>query len=184
MRLIRDTTAAVIVDIQQRLFPHIDGHAHLLARVETLVRGLALLEVPVVSTEQYPKGLGHTVPELATVLDEAGAIGPPIVKTAFSCCDEADFGARIGALGKKTIVLAGIETHVCILQTVLDLLAGGYEPVVVADAVSSRRPYDREIALRRIEREGARLTTVESILFELQRETGTERFKQISKLVK
>jgi nicotinamidase-related amidase len=150
-----------------------------LSRIVALVRGLGILEVPMIMTEQYPKGLGPTVSQVTAVLP-----AEPVVKSAFSCCDDSYFSARLENLGCKTVLLAGIEAHVCVLQTTVDLLERGYMPVVVADATSSRNPRDRDIAFRRMEAEGARLTTVESILFELTRESGTPLFKEISRLVK
>ncbi len=160
-----------------------------LKRITTLIRGLEILGVPMLLTEQYPKGLGATV----DAVKEAFSAPPePIIKAAFSCCDESAFtealesgaGDRGVADGGRTVLIAGIESHVCVLQTTLDLLEREYQPVVVTDATSSRAPRDRDIAFRRIEREGGRLTTVESVLFELTRVSGTPHFKEISRLVK
>ncbi|HKK48166.1 MAG TPA: hydrolase [Alkalispirochaeta sp.] len=181
MRVFRDTTIATIVDIQERLHPHMHDAEQVLAKVVTLIRGLAVLDVPTVVTEQYPKGLGTTV---APVQDALGDRYRPIIKSAFSCCDEQTYSARLKEYGRSTILLAGIETHVCVLQTTIDLLESGYDPVVVMDATSSRSARDQDIASRRIEREGGRITSVESVLFEIARVSGTEQFKAISQLVK
>lgn len=180
MRIELDNTAAVVIDVQERLFPHMHGNAALLARTQTFLGGLSTLGVPLIVTEQYPKGLGSTISEVR----EAVSGFAPLVKTAFSCCDEPSFTDALAALNRRTILVAGIESHVCVLQTILDLLERAYQPVLVVDATSSRNTADKEIALRRVEREGARLTTVESILFELTRYSGTPRFKDISRLVK
>lgn len=181
MRIKRDNTAAVIIDVQQRLLPHMDRMEETTERIATLIRGLAVLNIPTTLTEQYPKGLGSTVPEVLGAFERPPQ---PIIKATFSCCDDAAFLDHLAAQGRKTVVLAGIEAHVCVLQTTLDLIEKGYEPVLVMDAVSSRRARDRDIASRRMESEGARLTTVESLLFELTRTSGTEEFKAISRLVK
>ncbi|MCG8480720.1 MAG: hydrolase [Spirochaetales bacterium] len=181
MRIILDNTAVVIVDVQERLLVHMHDADRTCEKILTLIRGARALEAPLLVTEQYPKGLGPTVASIAEALDESV---PRIIKSTFSCCDDAAFGTHLASLGRKTVLLAGIEAHVCVLQTALDLLETGYQPVVVLDATSSRNAQDREIAARRIEREGGRITSVESILFELTRISGTARFKEISKLVK
>jgi nicotinamidase-related amidase len=180
MRLIAEQTAVVVVDIQERLLPHIDNHRQVLARSLRLLRGLRLLDIPLLVTEQYPKGLGPTVEELKKVLPDEEILE----KISFSCCGAPDFMARLSALKRPNIVLAGIETHVCVLQTALDLLAAGYTPVVVADCVSSRQAEDRSIALDRMRSEGCIVTSSESLLFELCRRADSPPFKQISRLVK
>lgn len=181
MRIILDNTAVVIVDVQEKLLVHMHEADRTREKILTLIRGARTLEMPLLVTEQYPKGLGSTV---ASVADALGESAQPLIKSAFSCCDDAAFRERLASLGRKTVLLAGIEAHVCVLQTALDLLETGYQPVVVFDATSSRNERDREIASRRIEREGGRITSVESILFELTRVSGTARFKEISKLIK
>ena len=180
MRIRAAESLCVIVDVQQRLFPHMHAGEHLLERLKILIRGLRVLEIPLVVTQQYTRGLGPTIDPLLEVLGEFD----PVEKIAFSCCGEKAFIERLGTAGRKRILLAGIESHVCVLQTAVDLAAEGYTPAVVADCVSSRYAADKEIALRRYEAEGAILTTSESILFELTREAGTPVFKQISALVK
>lgn len=181
MRILRDNTTAIIVDVQERLLPHMDRWEETLARIVTLARGLRTLEIPITLTEQYPRGLGPTVADLTT------ALGPeikPMIKASFSCCDDSPFSENLAGLGRTMTLVAGIETHVCILQTTLDLLEQEYLPVVVLDATSSRNPRDRDVAARRIEREGGRVTTVESVLFELTRVSGTPEFKEISRLIR
>lgn len=192
MRVTCDSTAGIIVDVQERLLPVMDNADDTLERVVTLIKGLGVLEVPMLLTEQYPKGLGPTVEPVFTAFTAFTAftsarVGAPpeaIVKSAFSCCDDDGFSARLAELNRKTVLIAGIEAHVCVLQTTIDLLERGFVPFVVTDAISSRSPRDRDIALRRLEMEGARLTTVESVLFELTRVSGTPRFKEISRLIK
>lgn len=181
MRVTRNNTLAVIVDVQERLHPLMYNADHVLTKATTLIRGLTVLDIPILITEQYPKGLGTTVEPIREAL---GDRFNPIVKSAFSCCDERDFSRRLTEHGRRTVLIAGIESHVCVLQTSLDLLDADYDPVVVLDATSSRSARDQEIAARRIEREGGRITSVESILFEIARVSGTDQFKSISKLVK
>lgn len=182
MRIIRDNTTAVIIDVQEKLLPHMDQHEQTLHKLVTLVRGLETLSVPTILTEQYPRGLGPTVPSLMEAFGEPPP--DPLIKASFSCCDDDPFMQRLAGTDRSMVIVAGIEAHVCVLQTTLDLLDHEYTPVVVMDAVSSRSVRDREIAARRLEREGARLTTVESVLFELTRVSGTDEFKAISRLIK
>jgi len=146
----------------------------------TLTAALKVLEVPYLVTEQYTKGLGFTIQLLRIAFGEYEAIE----KTTFSCCDEPEFIKAINAAGRKNIILCGIETHVCVLQTAIDLLEAGYQPVVIEDCVSSRKLSDKNTAIERMRQEGVIITSLESILFELTRNSGTETFKAISKLVK
>lgn len=180
MRITKDHTVGLVIDIQERLLPHITGHEALLKNVETLILGLKALEVPVMVTEQYRKGLGETVP----AIQEAVGNFDPMEKMTFSCCDDPQFSVRLNNMAKKNVIVCGIESHVCVLQTVIDLLESGFQPVVVEDCISSRKPLDKKIAVRRMSREGAIVTSYESILFELARISGTDTFKTISKLVK
>ena len=180
MRILRDQTAAVVIDIQERLLPHIFQWELTLQNCLKLIEGLQVLSVPMLVTQQYTKGLGHTEPSVVNKITGFSHIE----KITFSCCGEPAFMEKLSSLEKKYIILCGIETHVCVLQTCLDLIDSGFVPVVVEDCVSSRKPNDKEIAIERMRQEGARITTLESILFELTQVSGTETFKSISKLVK
>ena len=180
MRILKESATAVIIDIQEKLHPHIHEHEILERNTRILIQGLQALEIPLIVTEQYTKGLGKTISGIGEVLASPGRIE----KIAFSCCDVPEFMEAVSQTGKKHIILAGEETHVCVLQTALDLLEAGYSPIVVADCVSSRKPFSKQIALKRMEQEGAVLTTYESILFELLRYAGSDTFKMISRLVK
>lgn len=180
MRITDDTTIGVIVDIQEKLLPFITGAETIVPATVRLIRGLQLVGVPVVYTEQYPKGLGPTVPDIIAELP----LLDPMIKSSFSCCDDDPFREALTQSGKKTVLLAGIEAHVCMLQTAVDLVELGYNPVVIADCTGSRSPFDRDIAFGRMRHEGIRISTVESVLFELTRYSGTPRFKEISRLVK
>jgi nicotinamidase-related amidase len=187
MRVLRDQAVGLLVDVQERLFPHMHEKEHLLQRLTVLFEGLKVLGVPHLATEQYKRGLGETIPELADYA--AAAVGGaesrgPIEKLAFSCFDDDAFAAALEQTGRKTVIIAGIESHVCVSQTSLDLLAAGYHPVVIADAVSSRKLIDKKTALARLRQAGATVTSVEAILFELCRVSRTDEFKAISALVK
>jgi len=180
MRISRDRCAGLVIDIQERLFPHMEGKDELLRKCMILIEGLKILEVPLYLTEQYPKGLG---PTLEVISDAIGPVAA-IEKATFSCCDEPGYLSALKNSGRKTLIVCGIEAHVCVLQTVVDLVASGYTPVVVEDCISSRNPGDKRVAIHRMRAEGAVITTCESILFELIRVSGTDEFKAISRLVK
>ncbi len=180
MRIKVEETLGLIIDIQEKLFPHIDENEMIAKNTETLVKGLKILNVPILVTEQYTKGLGFTIPNVDKALGEYNAIE----KMSFSCCDDGNFRGEIRQLHKKFVIIAGIETHVCVLQTALDMMEGDYQPVVVEDCVSSRTEKDKRYAIERMRQAGVIITTYESILFELTRVSGTEKFKSISKLLK
>lgn len=180
MRILKDQAIAVIIDIQEKLLPHMASNEQLMRNLTKLIDGLKLLNVPIVVTQQYTKGLGPTVTPIQDIVGQHS----PIEKAAFSCCDEACFIDELSRAGKKFVIIAGIEAHVCVLQTVVDLIEKGYVPVLIEDCVSSRKESDRNVAIERMRSEGAVITTAESVLFELCRYSGTDTFKAISKLVK
>ncbi len=180
MRILKEESAGLILDIQDKLFPHIFQNDIIEENTLVLIQGLKLLEIPMLVMEQYRKGLGITLAPLRNVLGNYDSIE----KMSFSCCDNEVFDAELLRLNKKNIIIAGIEAHVCVLQTSVDLLKGGYQPVVVEDCVSSRKENDKKIAIERMRQEGVIITSYESVLFELARVSGTETFKAISKLVK
>jgi len=169
-----------MIDVQEKLFPHMAEKENLQKMTQVLLQGLQMLGVPVVVTQQYTKGLGATIPELAGILGSFTFLE----KRSFSCCDAPDIFKTLQQHERPNIIVFGIETHVCILQTTIDLIRTGFTPVVVADCTSSRKPFDREIALRRMVSEGAIITTTESLLFELTRTSESEVFRKISALVK
>jgi nicotinamidase-related amidase len=180
MRILIEDTAAVVIDIQERLLPHIHNGDQIMANCIRLIEGLKVLAVPLMITQQYTKGLGLTVKPVSELMPDVARIE----KISFSCCDEPLFMEELIKTDKNKIVICGIEAHVCVLQTCLDLLAQGMLPVVVEDCVSSRRPDDKRIAIERLRQEGAVITSYESILFELTRQAGTHIFKSISGIVK
>ena len=180
MRILQKETAATVVDIQERLLPHIHDGETVLQNCLKLIEGLQILSVPIIITQQYTRGLGGTDPSVIGKFPEFNYIE----KTSFSCFEEPSYREEITILGKQKIIICGIEAHVCVLQTCLDLIDGGFSPVIAADCISSRKPDDKFVAIERMRQEGARITTMESILFELTRNAGTDLFKRISRLVK
>jgi len=178
-RLKTDSTVLLVIDVQQRLLPAMHDAAGCLASAVKLAEAARVLGVPALATEQYPAGLGPTCAELRSALGDA----PIEQKMLFSAYVEG-ISRRLAQRTPAAVIVAGIEAHVCVQQTVLDLLRAGYQPYVCADATSSRRPIDRETALARMRQAGAVVTTVESVIFELLGEAGTERFRQILKIVK
>ena len=180
MRILQKDTAAVVIDIQERLLPHIYEGESVLENCQKLIEGLQILSVPIIVTQQYTKGLGPTEASIAGKFAEFNYLE----KSSFSCFDEPAFREEITLRGKKNVILCGIESHVCVLQTCLDLIDTGFKPVIVVDCVSSRKPLDKNTSIERMRQEGAIITTLESILFELTRRAGNELFKNISRLVK
>jgi nicotinamidase-related amidase len=174
----RDDSALLVVDMQVRLLPLIRGHRRLVWNVRRLLDGARLLAVPAAGTEQYPQGLGSTTPELASYLGTIPA------KLAFSAGECGAVFSTWRDQGRWKIVVCGIETHVCVAQTVLDLLAEGFRVFVPVDAVGARYAVDHETALRRLDSSGATLTTTEATLFEWCARAGTPEFKGISQLVR
>ena len=180
MRILCDKTVALVIDFQERLFPFIHENELLLKNVPVLIKGLKILNIPFLITEQYVQGLGSTVQPIAACLEGVTRIE----KSTFSCCDEPKFMLELASSAMENVIVMGIESHVCVLQTVIDLIRNGYRPIVVEDCISSRKENDKRIAIGRMRKEGAFITTYESILFELLRVSGTAEFKSISKLVK
>lgn len=171
----RSRSLLLLVDLQGRLMPAIDQAEEVLGNAVRLLSAASLLEVPVVITEQYPRGLGPTVPELA-------GQGTLIEKMTFSSCSAPGFAEAIADAGQ--IVVAGTEAHICVAQTVLGLLEQGRQVLVVSDAVGSRRPQSKATALDRLARHGADIVTTEMVLFEWVGTAADPRFKAISALIK
>lgn len=176
MRIERNETAALVIDYQEKLVPVMHEKKSLIQNSSILLAGLQLLGIPMVITQQYTKGLGTTVKEITDAVGTEEYIDK-ISFTAFDCVEEK-------IQDKKFIIVCGMEAHICVLQTVVDLIAKGYIPVVVEDCVSSRKASDRKVALKRMRDEGAIVTTYESILFELLKVAGTEESKRIQRLIK
>jgi nicotinamidase-related amidase len=170
----------VVIDIQERFRSVQKDFESMAAGAARLSRACRLLDVPILLTEQYPKGLGSTIRELRDVLGETRAF----TKTCFSSCGSDEFSRGLRDLGRRQALVCGIETHVCVSQTVHDLLQSGFAVQVAVDAVGSRNPLDHEVALRRMERSGAILTTSEAAAFELLRDAANPKFKEVQALFK
>lgn len=176
-----DRAALVVIDIQEAfrdVIPDFDGFV---SRVATAIAGFQTLGVPVIVTEQYPKGLGTTVGELRAVLR---AERPPFEKTAFSSCGASSFVEAVANSGRSQIVLCGVEAHVCVNQTAHDLIDRGYQVHVLADCVSSRYDYNRLAGLAKMARAGVIESSVEMALFEMMRDAKYENFKEIQALIR
>jgi nicotinamidase-related amidase len=195
-RIKRNETLLAVIDLQERLIPAMHDGEALIRRAALMIRGCRVLGTPVLATQQYTRGLGATLPAIETALTEAlpadkdganpvpAAAFVPVEKTRFSAMGEPEFARRLKDFGKKSVLVCGVEAHVCVLQTVLDLLAAGFDVFFVSDLISSRRRGDAEAAFRRMTAAGAAETTCESALFELLEGAGESGFKQISGLVK
>jgi nicotinamidase-related amidase len=176
----RETSALLIIDIQERILPVILNYEDVVSNSIKLIKGFKILGSPVFYTEQYPKGLGPT----AELLMKELAGNDAVQKLSFSCSGAGNLFNDLKGKGISQVVAAGVESHVCVQQTVLDLLENGFQVNLCADAVSSRKKIDYETALDRMRNAGAEVTTTESVLFELLNVCGTDEFRQISKIVK
>ncbi len=180
MRINRENTIAIVIDMQEKLLPHIDNHEAIKDNCIKLIRGLKIMDVPMLVTQQYTKGLGPTVTEVTEAIENLSYIE----KTTFSCYREPNFVDLLQSSAKRNVIIVGIESHVCVLQTTLDLIYNNYNPIVLTDATGSRHAEDRRISHWRMRDVGAIMSTTESILFELLKQAGSDEFKAISKLVK
>jgi nicotinamidase-related amidase len=176
----REKAIVVVVDMQEKLLPAMKKEEDIEEKAGTLIRGARLLGVPILVTEQYPKGLGRTVKPIQEALGEF----TPIEKTSFSIMGEPQFVEALKESGAEDVVLCGIESHVCVQQSALDLLAGGYRVYVMEDATGSRSNTDKKFAGRRMVEAGCVGTTVESALFEMVEDAKAPCFRDLSKLVK
>ena len=176
--LSRENTLLIVVDIQGNLARVMDDQAFLIENNQKLIKGMHALGIPILVTEQNP--LGATIPEIADLLPGVQAI----TKDSFSCCAEEKFMSAVRALERKQILMTGIEAHVCVYQTAMDLLAMGYEVQVAADAVSSRTARNREIGVRKLTDSGAILTSAEMALFELLKTASDPKAKDFFKIIK
>jgi nicotinamidase-related amidase len=174
-------SALAIIDMQEAFRSSIANFAATAERIAIMVEGAKLLNLPILVTEQYPKGLGHTAAEIVSVLPDKIEI---IEKTTFSSCGAGPFRSQLEQLGVKHVLVCGIEAHICVNQTVHDLLADGFQVHLLTDCVSSRNLSDRKAATRKMQMSGAIFSTVEMALFELMRDAKHEQFKEIQKLVK
>ena len=176
MRIDVNQSVALVIDYQEKLVPAMADKEQLIHNSCILLEGLQILDVPVVLTQQYTKGLGMTIPEIQT----AAGTQECIDKIAFTAYDSVEAQIR----EKKFVIVCGIEAHICVLQTVIDLKEAGFVPVLVTDCISSRKLHDKEMGIQRAIQEGAIVTTYEALLFELLKVAGTETSKKIQKLIR
>ena len=174
-----DSTVLVVIDVQGKLATLMHEKERLYDNTARIIRAANVLGIEVICTEQHPDGLGETVAELTRHLNVK-----PIPKFAFSCCGEPVFETALKTTGCTQVLLAGIETHICVYQTAVDLLGGGYEVYVLSDAVSSRTQANRQLGLQRMKDAGAVITGVEMALFEMLKVARGDKFKQIVRIVK
>ena len=175
-----ENTILIAIDFQEKLMQVMHQKEKLVENTRKLLRGLQVLEVPVIFTEQNPRGLGLTHNEISAVFSDFR----PLPKLSFSCCGDREIMKEIGSSGRNQFLVAGIEAHVCVYQTAVDLLRLGYEVQVVVDCISSRSPENLAIAVERLKSEGIKITGTEMVLFELLRKAEGTKFKEISRIVK
>lgn len=180
MRILRENTIGLVIDIQERLVPVMEENELFVDNCIKLIKGLQILELPILVTQQYSKGLGETIPEIKSVIKNFQFIE----KKDFSCLDNQEVVEKLKLSKARNVILCGIESHVCVMQTAIDLKEAGYIPVVVIDCVSSRSFDTMDLASERFRYEGIMMTSLESILFELTRTASSTEFKEISNLVK
>jgi len=174
-------SALIIIDMQEAFRTKITDFTETAARIATVVEGAKLLKLPILVTEQYPKGLGHTADEIKAALPSDIEI---IEKTTFSSCGAQTFTAQLERTGAKQILVCGIEAHICVNQTVHDLLAFGFQVHLLAGCIASREPANKEVALKKMLMSGAIMSSIELALFELMRDARHEQFKAIQNLIK
>lgn len=175
-----DDTLLLIIDVQEKLFRVMPEKETLSDSLQKLIRGCGMLNVPAMITEQNPTGLGPTIAEITALLPDSAKIS----KFCFSCCAEVPFLEQLEATGRRQVLVCGIESHICVYQTALDLLSHGYEVHLVTDCVASRTVENKKLAQKRLQFDGAKLTGVEMTLFELLRTARAEQFRAISALIK
>jgi nicotinamidase-related amidase len=180
MRINRENTIGLVVDMQEKILPIIDRKEEVIRNSLNLIKGLNILQIPIIVTQQNSKSLGPTMPEINSAIGNSTYID----KMTFSCYREPAFVKVLNPIGKKNVIIMGVEAHVCILQTVLDLLYNNYNPVVVEDCIGSSRENDKRVSLWRMRDIGVVITTYESILLELCRESGTDEFRALLKIFK
>ncbi len=176
----RAQSVCILIDMQEKLLAHMHDHDNLVDAAVKLVKGLNILEVPLLWNEQYPRGLGPTTEPIARLLEGSS----PMEKKSFSCCGSPDFMKALEQTHAGHVILFGIEAHVCVYQTARDLLQRGYTVDIPADCVSSRTAFNKETALNRLRDLGAGIVTMEMVLFDLLQEARGDRFKAVSGIVK
>lgn len=180
MKIKKENTALLIIDLQEKILSAIDCANEIINNNIKLIKGCQVLNVPIIISEQYPKGLGKTAAPIVELLDNVA----PIEKKEFSCLENFEIKSKLKALGRRNIIVCGIEAHVCVQQTVLDLMDEDLKPIIITNCIASRFKQDKKIAIKRMQDYGADFTTLEGILFELLVSANVPEFKQISTIVK
>lgn len=180
MRINLEDTMALVIDVQEKLVPVMKNSTECIRNIKLLTEGLSLLSVPFLITQQYTKGLGMTIPEIRDCMEPFSYQE----KITFSCYEEEEIRKNIQSRQRKNIILCGIEAHICVMQTAVDLKAAGYHVIVVTNCIDSRKAEDKAEALNRFAYEGILTSTYESVLFELTQRAGSDTFKSISRLIK
>ncbi len=175
-----ENTVMILIDVQGKLATLMHEREQLYKSLETIVKSMKILEVPIIWLEQVPESLGPTVEEISKYLTDM----TPIAKHTFSCCDNREFTDTFNALNRNQVLLTGIETHICIFQTAFDLIRAGYQVQVITEGVSSRTVENKEIGLGRIKQAGGVVTSIEMILFELMKSTKANGFRDVVRLIK
>ncbi len=181
MQISAEDSVLIIIDVQEKLFAVVNEQDRLVRNLIKLIRTCKLLDIPIIITEQYPRGIGHTI---EVIKQELGDAYCPIEKTSFSCFGCPEFERRLLELGRRTLLLTGIELHICVYQTAIDALVRGYKPVVIYDATSSRLRPDYEVCLHRLLHKGVDVATTDMIIFELLKDASHPKFKDVLKIVK
>jgi len=179
MLISAEESCLMVIDVQEKLVPAMCGMDPVIENIRILMLAAAKLSVPVLVSEQYPKGLGHTIAELSSLAEDV-----PCEKISFSGLAEAGFATRFHNLGRRQVVMVGIEAHVCVLQTSMQLLSRGVRVFVVADATTSRTDKNHDLALQRLAAAGAVIVSTEMVVFEWLERAGTDEFKELSKLIR
>ena len=175
-----ENSILVVVDIQDSLARVMHEKEALLANLQKIIKGATILGIPRIVTEQVPEKLGATIPEISSLLDTVR----PISKSSFSCCGEVLFMRELESIKRTQILVTGIESHVCVYQTTVDLIRAGYKVHIITDCISSRTADNRALGIERMKGEGAKPTSTEMVLFELLKIARGDRFREISRLVK
>ncbi len=184
MMFSKENSVLVIIDVQGKLAQLMYNKDELFDSLQTLIKGMSILEIPTIWVEQLPEKLGATIPEVATLMGELMPDVKAIPKKSFSCCGNEKFIEQLKTINRKQILVVGIEAHICVYQTSLDLLSKGYDVQVVTDCVSSRKRENKEVGIRRIVQAGGAETTTEMIIFELMKAAEGDLFKKMVKVVK
>lgn len=178
--LSREGAAFIIVDVQEKLFPLISGKDEVLKNLRRMILFAKIIGMPIILTEQYPKGLGRTIPEIKDLLPDV----QPIEKVEFSCFGSEKFRESLREGNIKTLIIVGIETHICVMQTSIEGVSNGYRVCVISDATSSRNPEDKAVAVDRMRQNGIIIASTEMIIYELLRRAGTEEFREALKIIR